>query len=138
MSKFTRFEEIEAWKSARDLNLMIYKITNQDAFQKDYSLINQMRRSGGSVMDNIAEGFGREGNKEFQHFLPVAKGSAIEVKSQLYRALDQDYVSKEQFETIYRDTDTICRLIAGLIKYLRNSELKGIKFKQPQKPRTEN
>ena len=136
MSKFKQFEEIEAWKKARSLSSIIYKMTNTPDFQKDFSLVNQIRRASGSVMDNIAEGFGREGNREFQQFLTIAKGSAFEVKSQLHRALDQQYILSDEFEKIYNQTDTICKLIAGLLKYLRNSEFKGTKFKDS--PKTEN
>jgi four helix bundle protein len=136
MSKFKRFEEIEAWKKARSLSVVIYKMTSTPYFQKDFSLINQIRRASGSIMDNIAEGFGREGNREFQQYLTIAKGSAFEVKSQLYRALDQQYILSSEFEDIYYQTDTICKLISGLLKYLRNSEFKGTKFKET--PKTTN
>ena len=130
MSKFKRFEEIEAWKRARSLSSVIYKMTSTPDFQKDFSLINQIRRAAGSIMDNIAEGFGREGNREFQQFLTIAKGSAFEVKSQLYRVLDQQYILNAEFEEIYNQADTICKLINGLLKYLRNSEYRGTKFKE--------
>jgi len=129
MSKFKQFEEIEAWKRARSLSVVIYKMTSTPDFQKDFLLVNQTRRASGSIMDNLAEGFGREGNREFQHFLTIAKGSAFEVKSQLYRALDQKYILIEEFEEIYNQADIICKLLTGLLKYLRNSELKGTKFK---------
>ena len=133
MAKFKQFEEIEAWKRARSLSIVIYKITSTPDFQKDFSLVNQIRRASGSIMDNIAEGYGREGNREFQQFLTVAKGSAFEVKSQLYRALDQQYILITEFEEIYIQADTICKLITGLLKYLRNSEYRGTKFKELSK-----
>jgi four helix bundle protein len=133
MSKFKRLEEIEAWKKARNLNVVIYKITCKPDFLQNYSLVNQIRRASGSMMDNIAEGFGREGNREFQQFLTVAKGSAFEIKSQLYRALNQQYILTAEFEEIYNQVDTICKLITGLVKYLRNSEYQGTKFKKISK-----
>jgi four helix bundle protein len=128
MAKFKKFEDIEAWKKARKLASTIYKETNLN-FNNDYTLIRQIRRSSGSVMDNIAEGFDRGGNKEFIQFLFNSKGSAAETKSQLYRALDQQYISQETFEELYESTDGITKMIGRLIQYLKNSEFKGQKYK---------
>ena len=128
MAKFTKFEDIEAWQHARDLSKKVYKITSIDNFRNDYTLIRQIRRSSGSIMDNIAEGFGRGGNKEFIHFLQISMGSAFELKSQLYRAIDQSYISDKEFQYLYSLADSICKMINGLVRYLKKSPLKGSKY----------
>ncbi|MCD4663909.1 MAG: four helix bundle protein, partial [Bacteroidales bacterium] len=93
MAKFTKFEDMQAWQKASKLSNVLYRLTEPEKYKNDYALIRQIRRSGGSIMDNIAEGFGRGGNKEFIHFLSSSMGSAFELKSQLYRAIDQNYIS---------------------------------------------
>ena len=128
MAKFKKFEDIEAWKKARLLSNLIYKETNT-CFENDFALIRQIRRSTGSIMDNIAEGFDRGGNKEFIQFLYISKGSAAETKSQLYRSLDQEYITEETFGSLYKTTDDIGNMIGRLIQYLKNSEYKGLKYK---------
>lgn len=129
MAKFEKFEEIEAWKKARKLSKNIYLQTRKESFQNDFALTNQIRKSSGSIMDNIAEGFDRGGNKEFIQFLYIAKGSASETKSQLYRALDQSYIQNEEFELLYILLDEITFMLGKLISYLRNSGYKGSKYK---------
>lgn len=129
MATIERFEQIEAWKLARELSKEIYWITNNTDLAKDFGLKNQMRDSSGSIMDNIAEGFERGGNKEFIQFLGIAKGSAGELKSQLYRTLDQKYIDQKLFQKLYNKTENVCKLIMGLIKYLKSSNYKGVKFK---------
>ncbi len=129
MATITRFEEIEAWKIARELTRDIYRITSSGAFAKDFGLCDQIRRAAVSIMSNIAEGFERDGNKEFCNFLSIAKASSGEVKSQLYIALDQNYISAEDFKAIYDRASENGRVTAGLINYLRQSDLKGIKFR---------
>lgn len=129
MAKFEKFEEIEAWKKARKLSMNIYLQTRKESFQNDFALTNQIRKSSGSIMDNIAEGFDRGGNKEFIQFLYIAKGSASETKSQLYRALDQSYIQNEEFELLYILLDEITFMLGKLISYLRNSGYKGSKYK---------
>lgn len=128
MAAIKRFEEIEAWKKARELSKEVYHITRTERCAKDFGFINQIRNSSGSAMDNIAEGFERGGNKEFIQFLSFAKGSAGEVKSQLYRALDQKYISKEKFEELSNLANQVSRLVGGLMNYLSKSDYKGHKF----------
>ena len=101
MATFKDFEEIGAWQKARELTRHIYMVSKQGAFLKDFGLRDQIRRASISIMSNIAEGFERSGTGEFIQFLAISKGSAGEVKSQLYVAVDQDYISKEIFELLF-------------------------------------
>ena len=98
MSSFQRFEDIEAWQKARELTKAIYAMSNDGQFARDFGLRDQIRRASVSIMSNIAEGFGRGGNKEFIQFLSTAKGSASEVQAQLYVALDAGYINQDQFQ----------------------------------------
>ncbi len=102
-------------------------LTNKEPFSKDFGLRNQINRSSGSVMDNIAEGFGRSGNKEFAQFLFIAKGSLTEVQSQLYRALDRNYLTKEIFKELEFTVNEIHKMIYGLAKKLKQADHNGIK-----------
>lgn len=97
MAAIERFEDIQAWKLARDATRLVYKATLDPVFSRDFALVNQMRRACISIMSNVAEGFEREGNREFIQFLAIAKGSCGEVRSQLYIALDQKYVGSGRF-----------------------------------------
>ena len=128
MAKIERFEDIKAWQKARDLNKEIYRISNHHLFNKDYGLRDQIRRASISVLSNIAEGFERNGSKEFRQFLSIAKGSAGEVRAQLYVAFDLQYITKEEFETLNVFVTELSKMISGLINYLNISELKGAKF----------
>ena len=128
MSTIKRFEDLKCWKSARELCKLIYQYTRKEKFSKDFSLVNQIRNSSGSGMDNIAEGFERGGNKEFIQFLSISRGSIAEVKSQLYRALDQNYIDKNEFQQVYNLTTQTGKESTNLIIYLRNSDMKGFKF----------
>ncbi len=130
MATFSRFEDIIAWQKARVLCKVIKNYTNKDSFSKDFKLVSQIKGSSGSAMDNIAEGFERGGNKEFIQFLFISKGSASETRSQLYRALDNEYITKEEFQRAYDLADEVGKLIRGLISHLKKSELKGDKFKE--------
>lgn len=129
MATIEKFEDIEAWKAARELANNIFKLTLRDTFRLDYSLVNQIKSSSGSVMDNIAEGFERDGRTEFIQFLSVAKGSVGESRSQLYRAFDRNYISEEEFNIYSNQATKISKMLSGLITYLRTSENKGIKYK---------
>ena len=129
MAAFERFEDIEAWKKARLLTNVIYRMTAAGGFTRDYGLKDQIRRAAVSVLSNIAEGFEREGNTEFRRFLTIAKGSCGEVRAQLYVALDQHYITAEQFDTAARQAVEVSRMVSGLIKYLHQSKLRGPKFK---------
>ena len=120
--KLTRFEEIEAWKAARNLVNCVYEAININTrFRRDFRLINQIQSAAVSAMSNIAEGFSRRSNKEFTQFLYVSKSSAAEVQSQLYVALDQNYITKETFKKIYAQAEKVSKLNSGFIKYLTKS-----------------
>lgn len=130
MATITKFEELEVWQLARELANEIFELfTTSEKFSKDFKLRDQINGSSGSVMDNIAEGFERGGRNEFINFLTYAKGSAGEVKSQLYRALDRKYITQEQFDQLYEKTDLIGKKTGSFINYLNTSTHKGNKFK---------
>ena len=120
MAKIERFEDIKAWQQARGLTRQIYEVTGNGAFARDFSLKDQMRRAAISIMLNIAEGFARHSNQEFKRFLYIAHASAAEVQSALYIALDQNYINQSKFEALYKETDTVSKMISGFIKYLSN------------------
>jgi four helix bundle protein len=129
MATIRRFEDLEIWQLSRELCNVTCTFIKQEEFSRDYKLVHQINASSGSVMDNIAEGFDRGGRKEFINFLGIAKGSAGEVKSQLYRAHDRKYISEKDFLSAYNLADEINRKIHGLISYLNSTETKGQKFK---------
>ena len=128
MPNIERFEDIESWKRARLVTKKIYELSSGGDFSRDYGLKDQIRRSSVSVMSNIAEGFERDGNKEFINFLSIAKGSCGEARSQLYVALDQNFISTADFENTYDHLSQTSRMIGGFMNYLRQSDLKGKKF----------
>jgi four helix bundle protein len=129
MATFRRFEEIECWRKARELARRVYEVSGKGSFARDFGLKDQIRRAAVSIMSNIAEGHDRSGTGEFVQFLANAKGSAAEVKCQLYVALDQEYVSAKDFQELTELATETGRMIAGLMNYLRGSGYKGIKYK---------
>jgi four helix bundle protein len=128
MATIERFEDIEAWKLARELTKLVYEVTSCGSFARDFELRGQIRKASVSVMSNIAEGFERDGNKEFLYFLSIAKGSCGEVRSQMYVALDQSYVTQEQFTIVSKKAVETSRAISGFMRYLQQSELRGRKL----------
>lgn len=130
MATIKRFEDLEIWQRSRELAKNIYELTLNTNFRKDFSLVDQIRRSSGSVMDNIAEGFERNGKKEFIQFLSYSKGSAGEVRSQIYRAFNRNLISQEEFETTIKELLSLSTKIQNMIGYLKKTEYKGSKFKE--------
>jgi four helix bundle protein len=119
MGKIKRFEDLICWQKTRELNRMIYNMTRIDNFSRDYSLKDQIRRAAISSNLNIAEGFGRRTHKEFKNFLFIAHGSVSEVQSALHLALDQKYITNDEFKNVYDFCDEISKIISGLIKSLK-------------------
>ena len=113
-----RFEDLDCWKIARELSREIYTLTTAGEFSRDYGLKDQIRRAAVSVMTNIAEGFERSSNKDFARFLYISKGSAGEVRSLLYVALDQNYITKDDFQKNRASCLRSSKIIYGLIKHL--------------------
>jgi len=128
--KIQNFEDLNVWQRTRELSGSVYELTKKKDFSKDYSLVDQIRRSSISVLSNIAEGFERGSNKEFMQFLYIAKGSCGEVRSQLYIALDQRYITEEDFNTCKVLCMKISGMISNLINYLKTSNIKGTKHKK--------
>ena len=121
--KIERFEDIKAWQEARVLVGMVYAAVGADrGFGSDFGFREQIQGAAVSVMSNIAEGFSRRSTKEFTQFLFIAKGSAAEVQSQLYVALDQGYINEEKFDELYSKSDEVARLLSGFIRYLLNKD----------------
>lgn len=129
MATIQKFEELEVWKKARALSNYIYPLTFESPIVNDYRMKDQLRGSTGSIMDNIAEGFERGSKLEFINALTISKGEAGELKSQLYRCLDNKYISDELFRKLYELADEITKMLTGLISYLNKTTIKGQKFK---------
>lgn len=119
--KISRFEDIEAWKSARKLMNLVYDITSSQLFDQDRDLKRQLRTAATSSMANIAEGFDAGSDPEFQRFLRMAQRSATEVQSHLYVAIDRRYIDRAAFDTVFGQAQETRRLIGGFIKYLQAS-----------------
>lgn len=115
-----RFEELECWKEARALTQGVYSYTNRSAFSKDFRLSGQIAGASISIMNNICEGFDSKSNKEFSRFLIYSRRSCSEVQNCLYIALDQNYISEEDFRNTYKHCEIVRKLIDGLIRYLKN------------------
>ena len=130
-----RFEDLEVWQRARAFADRVYGLTCEGSFAKDYSLKDQINRSAGSIMDNIAEGFDRGGNREFITFLSYSKGSAAESRSQLYRAFDRNHINENTFTELKDEALLISKMISGFMNYLQKSDLKGSKFHEPESPK---
>ena len=126
--KINRFEDLEIWKSARELCKLVYEVTSIEPFSKDFRFRDQMRASSGSIMDNIAEGFERGGNKEFLQFLSVAKGSCGETRSQSYRAFDFGYITQDTLDQLLDKTINLSKQISSFMAYLKTSTYKGSKY----------
>lgn len=134
MATFKRFEDLEIWQLARKLCINVFEITEKGPFLKDFRFKDQIKASSGSVMDNIAEGFGRSGNKEFVNFLTIAVGSCAECSSQLYRAFDWNYISEIEFNNNNQLCGEILSKSGGLVTYLKNPNIKGTKFHKTTSP----
>lgn len=129
MATIRNFEDLEIWQMARKFSSSIFQLTLESKFSSEYKFKDQIKSSSGSVMDNIAEGFGRESRLEFINFLGVAKGSLCESKSQLYRALDYNLITNELLDMYLNEVDIILSKIAAFMIYLNRTSIKGQKFK---------
>ena len=129
MGTVKSFTELEIWKKARVLEKEIFTLCKQGLLSKDYSLKDQMNRSAGAIMDNIAEGFGRGSRLEFIQFLTIARGSAAELQSQLFRCLDRQYIEAGTQQRLFEQCDEIAKMITSFIAYLNKTDFKGQKFK---------
>jgi len=129
MATIERFEDLQMWQKSRILCDEIYKIVSKKEY-KNFSLKDQILASSGSVMDNIAEGFGRENNKEFITFLGYSKGSLCEAKSQMYRLLDTQFIDQKLFDQMYNLAEEISKIISSFIIYLNKTEVRVLRYKK--------
>ncbi len=128
--KIESFTDLEIWKLARIQCQDIFKLNENIGYSKDWALKDQINRSSGSVMDNIAEGFGRTGNQEFTNFLLISHGSNAEVQSQLYRAFDRNYMDEEKLNDLLNKSKVLHAKIMALVNYLKQSGIKGPRYKK--------
>ncbi|MDN3595745.1 four helix bundle protein [Zunongwangia endophytica] len=129
MATIKQFEDLEIWQKSREVCQIVYSLKQNTNLKNDYKLYNQLNGSSGSIMDNIAEGFERNGNREFIQFLSIAKASCGEARSQIYRAFDRGYLNEDDFEDFKSKVISLSRQINGFIDYLQKSDFKGTKFK---------
>ena len=129
MAAVKDFEELAIFQKARELSKKIYPVTNRDGFKSDFRFVQQIRAAAGSIMDNIAEGFERTGNKEFLNFLYIAKGSCGEVRSQLIRANDVGYLTEEEYNELFTECRKLSAGIMNFIKEIKASDITGAKYK---------
>lgn len=121
MAGFKKFEVIIAWQKARIATKKVYEATSGQNFSRDFALRDQTRRAAISIMANIAEGQGRNSDKEFANFLNISHASVAETQSHLYIALDRGYLTAEVFDEIYEQLQEIAKMTMGLMKHLRSS-----------------
>lgn len=129
MATIQKFEDLEIWKKARILSGKVYPLTFKEPISSDFRMKDQIRGSSGSIMDNIAEGFERGSKFEFINSLTISKGETGELKSQLYRCLDNKYITQKLFDELYNLADELTKMITSFINYLNKSNIKGQKFK---------
>ena len=129
MATIKNFEDLEIWQLSRSLCYDIFNIIDNSSLKQDYKLKEQINGASGSIMDNIAEGFERNGNKEFGQFLSIAKASCGETRSQLYRVFDRNYINKDNFNMLKDKTLKLSNKIGAFMKYLKNSDYKESKYK---------
>ncbi|RKN83656.1 four helix bundle protein [Ulvibacterium marinum] len=128
MGKVETFEDLEIWQSARRICQDVWYIIENTSLGKDFKLRDQMNGSSGSIMDNIAEGFERNGNREFIQFLSISKASCGELRSQLYRCMDRKHINEETFKRLQEETQVESKKIGAFIGYLKKSNRKGSKY----------
>src|ERR1051325_2118721 len=128
--RIERFEAILSRQKARELTRQVYTCTKVGALARDFGLKDQIQRASVSTMGNIAEGFERGGDKEFIQFLSHSKGSCGEVRSHLYVALDQQYITQAVFDQLYDHSTEVSRLISGFMTYLKQSDLRGKQYRE--------
>jgi len=128
MGTIRRFEDLEIWQIARQLNKEIIELTKTTELKRDFGLKDQIMRSSESVMNNIAEGFGRASRLEFIQFLSISRGSVNELKSQLIQSFDKNYCNENKFNNLITETDKLNNKTAAFINYLNYSSYKGLKF----------
>ena len=129
MATVRKFEDLIVWQKSRELCRLVHSIIERNESKGDFSFFNQLKRSSGSVMDNIAEGFGRSSRKEFLQFLFISNGSLMETKSQLYRAFDQGYITQKESQSLFVLAEEISAMIFKLSKYLQSTPISGQKHK---------
>lgn len=132
MSAIRTFEDLKVWQKGCQLYKEIFDVTKRSAFNQDFDLRRQLRKSAGSIPDNIAEGYEREGNREYRQFLSIAKGSAGELRSQIKRAYIVEFISTEEIQDLKAKAEEISRMLKGLMNYISTSEIKGSKFMEPE------